>query len=70
MKYTHKQYIIDVSELKICLDSVKLPFSHMELRSWDGGLILNRDRPEYTPTEAVRLAKWILKYYENNPEEV
>lgn len=69
-KYTHKKYMIDVNELKINLGTTKLPFKHMELRSWDGGLVFNMDRPEYTPKEAVRIAKWILDYYGKNPEEV
>lgn len=69
----HEDYLKKAKQLNKLCNKVNPPYGHLKLRGWDGGLIVSDEfghLQEYTPKEAVRIAKWILLHYGENPEEV
>lgn len=67
----HVDYVKRAEKLSRALAKVSPPYSHIKVRGWDGGLELDEyGDVAWTPKEAVRVAKWILEYYGENPEEV
>lgn len=73
-KFKHKDHVRERKKIYKKLLSVRTPFRNVELEE-DGAVsfvstVEYDARATYMPEEAVKVAKWILDYYGEDPENV
>ena len=67
---TYKEYVKGRRKLQARLAEVKPPFfGNINIVDGHGGIEFVNSA-EFCPDEAVRVAKWILEFYGENPEDV
>ncbi len=70
----HEEYLRKLKNLKKQARKIRPPFRCITIRECDGGIkvwdVERQNCHEFTPKEAVRIAKWILEHYGEEPEEI